>query len=324
MLSLILSRIFSICFGLAILTGIIAVGIQFTESRSGISLGNGWQIGFVRPGLEVKATGFNQRALPADTSIKIVYRDSNNNITGSGMLGLPERRGEAFINRMIESKKASGDQARIDTFYTVMGQMKPGDDSGPEYQVAETPGASTSFLPDSGIISRSPLVFADAASAKRYFLLHTVSRENRINGNTQSTETLRIQPANQRERMGFALHELVKYGCISLLFLFLARLFRNFSKKEFFTPPNIRLLRKIGGLMLAISLVSLLLYFLFLQHMQPVKFVMDQNAEISSMMSYNLSPDINWMMITSGISLLVLARIFKDGLEMKEKELFIF
>ena len=327
MLSLILARIFSICFILAILAGTIAVGTQLNKRQSAIRLSNGWQIGFLQPGLEVNAKAGNSRELTADTLIKYVCRDSNNNITASGMheasgpMGLY---GQKRMDEVMESKKASGDQCRLDTFYTVMGQRIPGDISGPEYQVDETPGAKHGFLPDSGIISRNPLVFADASSANRYFRLRSLNYSNKITENTLSTKTIRIQPANQMQQMGFAFHDLVKFGCISLLFLFLSRLFSNFSKQHFFTSANVRLLRNTGWLMLATPLVTVLLYFSFLQHMQPVKMSMDQNAEISSMISYTLTPDINWMLIIPGMSLLVLAFIFHDGLEMKEEEELTF
>jgi hypothetical protein len=306
------------------LSGAIAVGTQLTEPRSAIRLSNGWQIDFLQPGLQVNATVYNNRALPADTTIKIVYRDSNNNITGSGMLGLPGRTGSASIEQMMESKKASRDQCRMDTIYKVMGQMKQGDESGIEYQVDEIAGAKHGFLPDSGIISRNPLVFADAASAKRYFLLRSYDYRNKITASPRFNGTLRIEPADRWERMGFAFHDLVKFGCISLLFLFLSRLFRNFSKQHFFTLANIRLLRNTSLLMLAISLVSILLYFFLLRDMHPVTLEIDQNAEILSMLSYNLALDINWMLITVGVSMLVLAWIFRNGLEMKEKEIYTF
>jgi hypothetical protein len=303
------------------LAGAIAVGTQLTTGRAVIPLGYGLKIGFLQRGLEVQATGFNQRALPADTTIKIVYRDSNNNVTGSGLHGLNVEGDPGFKNRtngISELRNAAGHQGRADTFYTVRGQFKLADEAGPEYQIAETPGVNTSFLPDSGIISRNPLVFADTSSAKRYFVLHTLSHENKISRGMQSTEMLRIQPANQWQRMGFAFHELVKYGCLSLLFLFGARLFRNFSKRDFFTAGNIRLLRNTGWLMLATQLVAVLLYFLFLQHIHPVEMIMDQNAEISSMISYSLAPGINWMTIIAGVSLLVLAVVFRDAVALQE------
>ena len=70
--------------------------------------------------------------------------------------------------------------------------------------------------------------------------------------------------------------------------------------------------------MLAPQFVTAMLYFLALRHLEPVKFVMDQNAGVSSMISYNVMPEINWILITTGISLLILAWIFRDGLETKE------
>jgi hypothetical protein len=312
MLSLILSRIFSICFIIALLCGAIAVGTQLTDGRPGIHLSNGWKIGFLQKGLEVEARGSNQRALPADTVLKFEYRDSNNNIIGGGMRAV----GSPLSLR--ELQRAGAIRVKMDTFYRVMGQGITGDINGTEYSVDETARANTGFLPDSGIISRNPLVFADAPSANRYFLLRNYSFRNKISGTTVSTQTLRIQPADQWQRMCFAFHELVKFASISLLFLFLSRLFSNFNKHHFFTPVNIRLLRNTGWLMLVPTVVSALLYFLVLRHITPVEFVMDQNAGISSMINYNLLPGLNWLLITVGMGLLVLAYIFHDGLELKK------
>ena len=73
--------------------------------------------------------------------------------------------------------------------------------------------------------------------------------------------------------------------------------------------------------MLAIPLVSAMLYFFILQHMTPVDLIMDQNAEISSMINYTLALDINWMLLTTDINLLVIIFIFQDGLELKEETL---
>jgi hypothetical protein len=50
---------------------------------------------------------------------------------------------------------------------------------------------------------------------------------------------------------------------------------------------------------------------------------MNQDAEVSSMINYNLVPDINWMLITIGINPLVLAYIFHNGLELKKDKALI-
>ena len=323
MLSLILSGIFRVGFVLAILGGTIAVVNQLTNRRLAIPFNEGSQISFGQ-GLEVNATGYNQKALSADTVIKFVCRDSNNNIIGSGEEPLHAQTGSTFtkrISQILGSRKASGDRCRIDTFYTVMGQAIPGEQSSPEYQIDETAGAKRAFQPDSGIISRHPLVFADASSAKRYFLLRSFSYSNKISEDAYLTKTLKIRPSNKWQQVSFAVHELVKFASISFLFLFLSRLFRNFSKQRFFTPGNIRLLRNTGFLMLVPPFATVLLYFFVLRHLTPVKYEMDQNAEVSSLIRYNVTPDVNWILITIAVSLLVLPYIFRDGHELKEAKL---
>jgi len=308
MLSLILSRVFRLCGIIVLLAGLTTIISQLLQKPIHIPADGGF-ITLGEPGIRVSANRSNSSEhMAPDTTVTYVFRDSTNRVTASGMfrsgkIAMPG--GSKKFNETIASKKESHEKLQADTTITIIGQQHLG---------VEYPGSFTDMIIQDSTENYKKVFAAASRSAKLklYKPINSISEEYDI------TSTLRIMPANGWQRAGFVLYDIIRFACLTFLFFCLAILFRNFSRKDFFTSANVSLLKRTGWCLLVPTLAAGLLYWIFLFRLRPVKLVFADDENMAPAATYDISSGIDWRLILLGAALLVMAYIFADAFEIKE------
>ena len=144
--------------------------------------------------------------------------------------------------------------------------------------------------------------------------------ENHLVKENEVIEKLRIIPLSTLQKFGFAFYDLLRFGCLTLWFWGMARLFRNFSYRNYFTTNNIILLKQTGWLLLFPEILNVTVFTVFFANIHPVERLNEQGSTIKPFAFYNLYADIHWIIIFLALGLLILSYIFKDGLKLKEEQ----
>jgi hypothetical protein len=134
------------------------------------------------------------------------------------------------------------------------------------------------------------------------------------------TEKLRILPSGMWQRVLFFFYQLITSGCLVMLFYTLAVLFKRFSEHNFFTVRTRKLVLNAGWLILIPELASLLFYFIFLFGKQADKVSYNSTDTFyKRLIHYQFETGVNFQLLTLGLGLIVLAYIFREGVELKEE-----
>ncbi len=141
---------------------------------------------------------------------------------------------------------------------------------------------------------------------------------NLISEQSEMLQKLRVYPKTTSQYIFFILIDILIYGSAALVFLACSVLFRNFSKKNFFTVGNIQLLKRAGIYILIPQLTLIVFYFTYHSEFDACK-VFKSSEGYKILAQYSLAGEIQVSLITVGIGLLILSHIFKKGLEYKEE-----
>lgn len=321
MISNILSQLFRVGFFITVLFGLMNFAVQVVQKPLQFKTGENSYFRLGQPGINVNAQRHNnfERNAP-DSMISYAFRDSNGFAGTSGSISIGEKSFSflhARLDSLVAAKKSSHEKAVFDTSITIIGQV-------PAFDQMNELSAGFIINDDSTVLyyppKGKPVTFPNMKAAELYNMMRGFNPVNHIVQDGWITETLRIRPANGWQRLGFVLYDLARFACLSLLFFFLARLFRNFYKKEFFTQANVRIIKITGWLLFLPSIAAGLLYWIFLVNLHPVKLVFPAELGHSVIANYEIKSNHDWTMIFLGTALLVLAHIFKNGVVLKEAD----
>jgi len=321
MLSSILSRIFRLGFILVVIVGLAAIVGQALQKTIRIPIGKG-TITFSKPGLRVDASRNNSfERLAPDTTIRYSFTDSNDRPTHSGVISL--RGDDDLHNRekllqLIAERKASNERLEIDTTITFMGQAHYDEKMNADATRRHPVKVDTVFVAS---LNDESAMNINAALQKG--LIEEYWPSNRISQESNPSQELNIMPSGGWQHFGFVVYDLIRYFGLAVLFLGLARLFRNFSQRFFFTRSNVILLKNIGWALLIPCVAAGLLYWLFLVDIHPVLLEFGNQFKQRAFINFDINPGINWTLLILGASLLVLAHIFNNALTIKEENAFI-
>lgn len=304
MISNILAQLFRVGFIFGLIACIVSFTTQVMNKPIRFNMGSGGTLTIGNAGLKVKAqrSDINEHLAP-DSIINFRVTDSNHFVISSGTESINSRKHNHGVRspfeELIRAKMKAGEKMEIDTVIHMIGQQHP-------FEMVPVDMKS-------GVVS--PGTFRDHF-LKMFYPVNEITQEGGI------TEQLRIMPATGWQRAGFVLYDFVKNACYVLLMLFLSRLFFHFSKQNFFTAENIRLINRTGWLLLIPTAATQIMYYGFLMNLHPVKLVLAGETDTAVVASYEILANTDWTMVFLGVGLLVLSIIFKDGLKMKEEEEF--
>ncbi|MEO6548292.1 MAG: hypothetical protein ABIN94_09840 [Ferruginibacter sp.] len=183
-----------------------------------------------------------------------------------------------------------------------------------------TPGDSISITSEGMVNVENPEYFftisrKDAVRSA----LGIKNTENRfILHQDETIEKFQLMPANRWQQAGFVFNDLIRYGCPALLFLGLAALFNNFSKRNYFTYANIAILRRTGWLLLIPQGLAVLVFYVFLAGILPADILKGTTGNTTMPAFYDVYADLNWTLIFLGLGLTMLSHIFTNGLKLQE------
>ena len=228
-----------------------------------------------------------------------------------------------MMDSIIATHKNDHSKISIDSTITMMGQrnhFKPGQQFNVEAEVEGD--TAVSYVVTQGPANKDPAKkkrFPDPVSAKRYVFLAENHPANNMVEDPFLQQQIKIMPANRGQHIGFIAYNMIVYGCMALDFFLLARLFRNFSKRDYFNLENVSLLKRAGWFLLIPVIAAGLMYWLFLANIHPLKLVMGPGDYTNTTAYYDINAGINWTLVLPGAALLVFGYIFKDAFKLKKK-----
>lgn len=334
-----LSRIFLWLFVLMLIPAAANIISQVLQKPLRVNIGPGAYMSLGEPGIVVGARKNSSIDYPApDTLINltIVHADSVQR-RGAAYAGgsfhlnaSPAWDTKAMLDSTIARETSKGNSVQLDTSLVVIKHLTWDMD---EYE------ATTSFdsLPDGRVVylntgydkngreipPRVRDTFANMREAQIYSITNTKKEPAIIREEPTATATdqLRILPADTGQRLAFAVYQGLSSTGIAVLFFLVSRLFRNFSKEDYFTLANVKYLRNLGACLLAVQLVKALFYFVVLVKIHPIKIMAGGfDKTVSRVCQYEIKSGVEPQDIFLGIGILVLSYIFLNGLKLKQEQ----
>ena len=142
----------------------------------------------------------------------------------------------------------------------------------------------------------------------------------KVNQGRHIDENLWIEAIGTEQRLGFIFYDLLLWSCIAWLLFLLSRLFMQFHRREYFTKRTITLLHHSSWLLLTPQIAALILYWLFLAGLHPVRMLVGNEQGTKIIARYELQAGIQWELCLVAVGMLVLTYIFREGVRMKKLE----
>ena len=334
-----LSRIFLWLFVLMLLPAAANIISQVLQKPLRVNIGPGAYMSLGEPGIVVSAGKISSIDYPApDTlvNLTIVHADlvPRRGVPGAGgsfhLNASPGWDTKAMLDSSIARENSKGNIVQLDTSLVVIKHLTWNMD---EYEST----SSFDSLPDGRVVylnkgydkngkeilPRVRDTFANMREAQIYAITNTKKEPAiiREEPTATSTDQLRILPASTGQRLAFAVYQGLYSTGIAVLFFLVSRLFRNFSKEDYFSLANVKHLRNLGACLLAVQLVKTLFYYIVLVKIHPIKIMagaFDKTA--SRLCQYQISSGVEPRDIFLGMGILVLSYIFLNGLKMKQEQ----
>ena len=334
MLSYILSRIFGVVALIICISGAINLVVQINNSPIKFTTKNKGQWSFGSPGIFVKAIRTNVNEPHSFDTVINYSLISKNGSKANGMLVLnrPTNFGDDVNLKNVIKTKLITDSFKIDTQYNYISLIK--EKSENYFEKKRDAKVNKNYLPKGAIAyfddnSKSNFdsmyilndyVYPNKKTALFSLMDEGYSRELTILQDNAIIETLRIKASSTRQLLLIILIVSIQIICYALLFFNLRNLFKNFSKGDYFVLSNIKFLKKIGILFLIPQAISLLIWWLYFKNLKLCK--LELGDELKTLAYYNIQSDLDWTLIFLGLALLVLSYIFKEGLLLKEEQVY--
>jgi hypothetical protein len=332
MLSLILSRAFKIAFFLFLAHSALKITSDLLRKPIRIPFGKSSYLTLASPGIVVpadKAVRSDKERRAPDTSVVSEIYSPAGVMVGSGRTNISEHKLLADTSAYLEAiKKEYGPGTRMtkDSQVTIIWHQTWDPVKDHSYTSSRFDSLSDGRVVVSKTITKTngdEIKLADTLADMQTARIFQATNQ-RINKYNIAEElggiyNLRISPSKGAQLTWFVLYDVLRLASIALLLLTISRLFQNFYKREYFTIPNVNLLRSSGFYLLIPQLLLVMLYGAFLFGIHPVKLFLSTAGEFDTLAQYELNSGIDIKMIFLALALLVLSYIFRDGMNTKEE-----
>ncbi len=324
MLSSILSRLFYVAFILLLIAGSVGLAGQFFQKTFVIG---SWHFGGGGIPLQASRLSHPEKEAP-DTTIKLVMVQPDSSETESGQMSMGYSRHDVdgLVAKKMSEARRQGNWLRLDTEYYSIAQFSWESDIPDNGYNSE----STELLPDGRVsfIQRHSNekkafkadTFKDTRSAKLFAVTKTKTNPYILSEQGTLSQSLSIHPSGTGQRVLFLLYDFIYLGAAALLMFFLSRLFRHFSRNDYFTLSNTLLIKNTGICLLVVQLLKLLFYYCFLAAIHPLKLFISGKGDVQRIAQYDIESGVDWTQIFLGLGLLVLSYIFLNGLQLREEQ----
>ncbi|MES2773908.1 MAG: DUF2975 domain-containing protein [Bacteroidota bacterium] len=333
MISSILSRLFLWGFILCTLGGIGHIVSQVIQRPIRIAIGSSGSWTFGEPGILVDAFATGRDRAAPDTTVKFSITDSLGGLIQSGSYSKPgtAKKFETELDESISKAKKENGRYQLDTQITIIGDQFYGG-----FDTSRNGAHSFTKLEDGRVICKQLTqsgghakvqredTFHNMAAAERSIILgdKNALKYNISEVSSTSTQTLRILPTTGLQKWLFALYQLINFSSLSLMLFLLYKLFRRFSKDDFFDIKNVQALKFIGCCLLVPVITHITIYFTFLNQIHPQKLIVSfsEKDPATHSTSYNFSSTIDLTALFIAGILIVLSYIFNEAVQLKEDQ----
>lgn len=325
MLNNILSKLFLIGSLLAGLVALTNTGIQYFQKPIKFKYGTE-TITIGQPGMRFTASRSNANETAAPyTEVKLKRVDSTGQERGSGSYFINEPQRMEGVEKMFSGNREPGDSIVRDSIFCFLAKWNPistSDNWG--YDTYEPQEDNTIMYVHTSIRGKDTTVekksFPNERAARFYGGMRDISPIKELEQTGMLREDLVLQAKGPAQRIGFALYELICRGCPAILLFLLSRLFRNFSRRDYFVSANVRILKWSGVLLLIPQLVAILVYWFWLLRFTVTRIQTGGEYWTWHTAGYGPLPDVDGSYVFLGLALLVLSYVFRDGLRLKTQE----